>query len=64
MFPTDSESNWYIIRRLEREIIVMVELYGVNVLGLYIVLVRKSKNYFVDLFALREMYYFCLENVI
>ena len=64
MFPTDSESNWYIIRRLEREIIVMVELYGVNVRGLYIVLVRKSKNYFVDLFALREMYYFCLENVI
>ena len=64
MFPTDSESNRYIIRRLERKIIVLVELYGVNVLDLYIVLVRKSKNYFVDLFALREMYYFCLENVI
>ena len=64
MFPTDSEANRYIIHRLVQKIIVMVELHGVNVRDLYIALVRKSKNYFVDLFALREMYYFCLENVI
>ena len=59
-FPTDSESNWYIIRKLERKIIVMVELYGVNVHDLYIVPVLKSQNYFVESFALREMYYICL----